>query len=229
MKRRVLLIGGRSKAKSLALSLLSRGYQVTAINMDRDDCLYLSNIKRLNVIHGDGTKPFILEEAGAVFADMAIALTPHDEDNLVACKLCKSQFRVSRTVSLVSDPKMTDFFCKMGIDSVVCAVATVTHSIEQRAIMDEISQTIPLSKAGIQVSEVPIPANAPVVGKKLWEINLPRQAVIGCILRGNSTMIPHGDTRICAGDVLILIYDSDQRSDTICALTGEAALGDRKV
>lgn len=229
MKRRVLLIGGRSKAKSLALSLLSRGYQVTAINMDRDDCLYLSNIKRLNVIHGDGTKPFILEEAGAVFADMAIALTPHDEDNLVACKLCKSQFRVSRTVSLVSDPKMTDFFCKMGIDSVVCAVATVTHSIEQRAIMDEISQTIPLSKAGIQVSEVPIPANAPVVGKKLWEINLPRQAVIGCILRGNSTMIPHGDTRICAGDVLILIYDSDQRSDTICALTGEDALGDRKV
>lgn len=229
MKRRVLLIGGRSKAKSLALSLLSRGYQVTAINMDRDDCLYLSNIKRLNVIHGDGTKPFILEEAGAVFADMAIALTPHDEDNLVACKLCKSQFRVSRTVSLVSDPKMTDFFCKMGIDSVVCAVATVTHSIEQRAIMDEISQTIPLSKAGVQVSEVPIPANAPVVGKKLWEINLPRQAVIGCILRGNSTMIPHGDTRICAGDVLILIYDSDQRSDTICALTGEAALGDRKV
>lgn len=224
MKRRVLLIGGRSQAKSLALSLLSRGYQVTAINMERDDCLYLSNIRGLNVMYGDGTKPFILEEAGAAFADMAIALTPHDEDNLVACKLCKAQFQVSRTVSLVSDPKMTDFFCKMGIDSVVCAIAAITHSIEQRAFMDEISQTIPLSKAGIQVSEVPVPANAPAVGKKLWEISLPRQVIIGCILRGNSTMIPHGDTRICAGDVLILICDSAQRSDAIYALTGEAAL-----
>ena len=74
------------------------------------------------------------------------------------------------------------------------------------------------------IRDSPVPANAPAVGKKLWEISLPRQVIIGCILRGNSTMIPHGDTRICAGDVLILICDSAQRSDAIYALTGEAAL-----
>ena len=87
MKKSVLLIGGRSKAKSLASSLLAHGYHVTAINMNHDDCLYLANDSRLNVIYGDGTKPYVLEEASAASANIAIALTSQDEDNLVACKL----------------------------------------------------------------------------------------------------------------------------------------------
>lgn len=221
MKRRVLLIGGRSKAKSLALSLLSRGYQVTAINMDRDDCLYLSNIKRLNVICGDGTKPLILDEAGATMADIAIALTPHDEDNLVACKLCKVRFQIPRTVSLLTDPKKRDFFYKMGVDNAVCTISTITGIIEQETFMEEVSQILPDDQGRIQISKIPISGKAPAVGRKLWEISLPREVIIGCILRGTDTMIPHGDTRIQAGDVLVMITDSRQRKEAVYALTGE--------
>ncbi len=220
MKKKVLLVGGRSKAKALALSLIKRGYQVTAINDIYDDCLKLAEIKKLTVINGDGTKPFILEDSSAENCDIAIALTSKDEDNLVICELCKKRFHVKKTVSLVSDPKKTDFFYKMGIDSVVCAISAITSIIEQQAFVDEMANIVPLGEGRIQIAEVPVSGGAPVVGKKLWEINLPKEVIIGCILRSSTTMIPRGDTRILAGDVLVLISGNGQEIAAIKGLTG---------
>ncbi|WP_101911213.1 potassium channel family protein [Marasmitruncus massiliensis] len=220
MKKIVLLVGGRSKTKSLAMSLLKRGYQVTAINDTYEDCLKLAEIDKLTVINGDGTKPFVLEDASAGSADIAIALTSKDEDNLVICELCKKRFSVGKTVALVSDPKKTDFFYKMGIDSVVCAISAVTSIIEQQAFVEEMANIVPIGEGRVQIAEVPVYGNAPVVGKKLWEINLPKEVIIGCILRGDTTMIPRGDTRILAGDMLVLISGNGQEIAAIKELTG---------
>lgn len=220
MKKKVLLVGGRSKAKSLAMSLIKRGYLVTAVNNSYEDCLRLAVINKLTVMNGDGTKPFILEDAGAESCDIAIALTSKDEENLVICELCKKRFHVNKTVALVSDPKKTEFFYKMGIDSVVCAISAVTSIIEQQAFLDEMANIVPIGEGRVQIAEVPVSASAPVVGKKLWEINLPQEVIIGCILRGDTTMIPRGDTRILSSDVLVLISGNGQEIAAIKELTG---------
>jgi len=220
VKTKVLLVGGRSKTKALATSLIRKGYHVTVVNDTYEDCLKLAEIDKLTVINGDGTKPFILEDASAGDADIAIALTSKDEDNLVICELCKKRFDVKKTVALVSDPKKTDFFYKMGIDSVVCAITAITGIIEQQAFMDKIATLVPIGEGRVSIAEVPIPGTAPVVGKKLWEINLPKEVVIGCILRGDTTMIPRGDTRILAGDMLVLISSDEQETAAIKELTG---------
>lgn len=212
MKKRVLLIGGRSKARSLAMSLIKRGYQVTAVNSTYEDCLDLAEIDKLTVINGDGTKLFVLEDADAGYCDIAIALTPKDENNLVICELCKMRFNIGKTVALVSDPQKTDFFYKMGIDSVVCAISAVTSIIEQQAFIDGISKAIPIGEGRVSISEVPIPDNAPAVGKKLWEINLPKEVIVGCVLRRDITMIPRGDTKILSGDMLVLISGNGQET-----------------
>ncbi|MDF3005307.1 MAG: trkA 3 [Oscillospiraceae bacterium] len=220
MKKAVLLIGGRSKAKSLAMSLIKKGYHVTVINDTYEDCLKLAEIDKLTVINGDGTKPFVLEDASAADADIAIAMASKDEDNLVICELCKKRFHVKKTVALVSDPKKTEFFYKMGIDSVVCAITAITNIIEQQAFMDEIANLVPIGEGRVSIAEVPIPGTAPVVGKKLWEINLPKEVIIGCILRGDTTVVPRGDTRVLAGDMLILISSGKQELAAIKELTG---------
>lgn len=220
MNDTVLLIGGRTKTKSLALSLLKRGYQVTAVNDTYEDCLKLAEIDKLTVINGDGTKLYVLEAASAGNADIAIALTSKDEDNLVICELCKKCFHVRKTVALLSDPRKTDFFYKMGIDSVVCAMTVVTRIIEQQAFMQEMANIIPLGEGRVRIAEVPVPGTAPSVGKKLWEINLPKEVIIGCILRGDTTMIPRGDTRIHAGDILVLISGNGQEISAVRELTG---------
>lgn len=220
MKTRVLLVGGRSKAKSLATSLIRRGYQVTVINDTYEDCIKLAEIDKLTVINGDGTRPFVLEDASADDADIAIAMTSRDEDNLVICELCKKRFHVKKTVALLTDPKKTDFFYRMGIDSVVCAITAITGIIEQQAFVDKIATLVPIGEGRVSIAEVPIPGTAPAVGKKLWEMNLPKQVIIGCILRGDTTMVPRGDTRILAGDMLVLISSDKQEMAAIKELTG---------
>lgn len=219
-QKNILLIGGYHKTKSLAQSLLTQGYQVTVVNECREECMDLAQIEGLRVYQGDGTKLYVLEEAGAADCAIAIALTSHDEDNLVACQICKQNFGVRKTVSLVADPEKTDFFRQMGVDSVVCAISAVTTIIQQQAFIDDLVNVLPVGLGAVQIIEVSIPEYAPVSGKQLWEIELPHEVVIGCLLRGDSALIPRGDTRINAGDTLIVIANSKQMQEAVQVLTG---------
>ncbi|MDL2205485.1 NAD-binding protein [Eubacteriales bacterium OttesenSCG-928-N13] len=220
MKTKILLIGGFNKAKSLAKSLIKKGYKVTAINKDMECCQLLAQIEHLTVFVGDGTKPFVLEDANAHNADIAIALTDSDADNLVICKLCKNKYNVKKTVALISDPKKTDFFYHMGIDSVVCAISVISNVIEQQAFLDEMATLVPIGEGRISIAQIPISQAAPVVDKKLWEIKLPKEVIIGCIMRGEKNIVPRGDTRILAGDVLVLISSNEHEVAAIQELTG---------
>jgi trk system potassium uptake protein TrkA len=108
----------------------------------------------------------------------------------------------------------------MGIDSVVCAITSVTGIIEQQAVLDEISTLVPIGDGRIKITQVPIPGDAPVINRKLMDINLPRRVVVGCIMRGEHGMIPRGDTTIRAGDVLVLISSDEHEHDARHVLTG---------
>lgn len=220
MKLRIFLIGGTNETIFLANSLVRKGHLVTAINDDIGICGRLAVIERLKVFQGDGSKPFVLEDASAYDADIAIAMTSRDEDNLVISELCKKKFRVKRTVAVIFDPKKTEFFYRMGIDSVVCAITSVSSIIEQHVFINEMTNLTPVGEERIQIAEFPLPASAVSIGKKLKDINLPKEVIIGCILRGDKSMIPRGDTRILAGDVLVLISSDNQAAAAIMELTG---------
>lgn len=220
MKARVILIGGFQRTKSLAKSLIKKGYEVTAINKDEKKCQILSEIEKLDVYMGDGSKPFVLEDASVQDADIAIALTDSDEDNLVICQLCKKKFDIKKTVAVVSDPKKTEFFNKMGIDSVVCAISAIANIIEQQAILDEMGTLIPIGEGRINIAQIQISSSSPVLDKKISEINLPKEVNISCILRGEKTMIPRGDTRLMSGDILIMISSIENEVAAIKKLTG---------
>ena len=220
MKERILLIGGFKRTKSLAASLIKKGYLVTAINIDPGNCKALAEIEKLNVFNGDGSKPFVLEDANAYNADIAIALTERDEDNLVICELCKKKFNVRKTVAVITDPQKTEFFYRMGIDSVVCAISAIAGIIEQQAFLNEMATLVPVGDGRIRIAQVPISQTAPAVDKKLWELSLPKDVIIGCMLRGDKSMIPRGDTRILSGDILVLISTDEHELAAVRELTG---------
>ena len=131
MKKRVFLISGFQEARALAKSLVKSGYDVTVVSEDYGACRMLAEMGGATVIYGDGSKPYILDDADAWDADVAIAMTSLDESNLVICELCKKKFRVKKTIAIVGDPKKIDFFYKMGVDSVVCTATVITSIIEQ--------------------------------------------------------------------------------------------------
>ncbi len=220
MKRRAIIVGGFRKAKSLAGSLIKKGYHVTVVNADIHRCQLLAENEKIDVINGDGSKPFVLEDANAFDADIVIALSERDDDNLVICELCKKKFGVKKAVALISDPKKTDFFYKMGIDSVVCATSAIAGIIEQQAFMDEISTMIPVGEGRVNLTQVTITPSSPSAGKKLSEITLPKQVIVGCVMRGEKSIIPRGDTRILSGDILVLIASEKHEIPAVKVLTG---------
>lgn len=220
MKKSIVIVGGRKKAIILAKSILRKGYEVIVINESYEDCLSLYEIPGISVIQGDGTKPYVLDDANIHNVDIAIALTPNDEDNLMICQLCKAQFSVKKTVAVVSDPKKIDFFYAMGIDRAVCTISTVTSIIEQQAFINDITNIIPIRGGNIQIVEVRIDGYSPAVDKQLWEIDLPSEVIIGCILRGDEALVPRGNSRISMGDTLVLIAGQQQEIPAIKALTG---------
>lgn len=220
MKNKILLIGGYRKTKTLAKSLLKKGYKVTVINDDHEQCNSLAEIDGIKVIHGDGTLPSVLSDAGAKSSQIAIALTSKDEDNLVACQLCKNRFGVKKTISLVGNPNKTQFFLKMGVDSAICAMEKITAIIEQQATVDKIKNIAAIAEGNIIISQIKIEPEFPAVEKTLREIQLPLQIIIGCILRAERSVIPHGNTVIHAGDTLILIAENGALEKAITVITG---------
>ena len=136
MKKRIILIGGYSKARFLSVSLINKGYSVTAINDDMEKCKFLTEIDKLTVFYGDGTKQHVLNDADIYNADIAIALTDKDEDDLVICQLCKKVFNIKKTVAIASDPSKYEFFRHMGIDSVICEISIISGIIENEILGD---------------------------------------------------------------------------------------------
>jgi len=221
MKKHIFIIGGFSHTKSLATSLIKKGYRVTAINKDVNKCRALAEIEKLDVFFGDGSKPFVLEDAHAHGADMAIALTNKDADNLVICQLCKKKFNIKKTVAVVSDPKKTEFFYRMGIDAVVCAITAIAGIIEQQALIEEMESFSQLEHGNIKLTHLTISGTAAAADKKLREINVPKNAIVGCILRGDKSIIPSGNTKILSGDTLIIITTEEYEASTVKAFTGK--------
>jgi len=221
MNKKIILIGGYRKAVSLTASLIKKGYKITVINNDMEKCRQMAKNADVNVIFGDGTKPFVLEEAGADTAAVSIALTSDDATNLIVSELCKKKYFVRKTVALVNDPSKTEFFHKMGVDSVVCAINAITSIIEQNATVEQIANSIPLGDGRVSIAEVGVDGNSPALDKKLWEINLPKEVIIGCILRGDQTIIPRGDTRVLGGDTLVVISSTKEEQEAVIALTGK--------
>ena len=145
-----------------------------------------------------------------------------DETNLVICEMCKQFFNVKKTVSLLNDPSKTKFFYQMGIDRVVCALNMITNIMEEQAVMDEMTNMIPIDEGRIHIVEIPILSGSPAVGKKLWELNLSKEIIIGCILRGDKSLIPRGDTRIIEGDILLMITSKQSKLKDLKELTDYA-------
>lgn len=216
----IVMVGGRKKVDFLAKSLLSKGHHITIIHDDENYCKFLSRTHDALIIYGDGSKPYILEDARIEGADIVIALTPKDADNLVICQLAKKVYGVKRVFSTVSNPTSVEVFKKLGINTVISATHMVAGIIEQMATINEIANYIPLEQGQIVMMEIIVRENSPICEKTLAEIGISEQAIIGCILRGVTSIIPRGKTKIHAHDKLIILSPPQIQQEIIKQIVG---------
>ncbi len=217
---KIIIIGGGKVVYFLTRTFLSKGYQATIINNNKDDCEWFAKRLKASVIFGNGSDQKSQEDAGAGEADCLIAITRADEDNLIACQIADRVFGVPRILAFVNNPENVEIFKKLGVKIALSTVEIVSKIIEEKMEFEEIINLIPLAEGKVNVTEIVLTGKSPVLGRPLKDIDFPQGALLACIIRKDTPIIPRGFTVLEEADRLILITMPDEYEKALKLLTG---------
>ena len=210
----VIIIGSGKVGFSLAEMLSLEQHDVVVIEKDEERRQIIGEHLDIQTVAGNGASPAVLLNAGIRTADMLIAVTEQDEINMVSCMLAK-QFGVQRTVARVRNPEYTEgsqavSYPKIGIDLVINPEQVTAREIAKLIEVPEALNTDYYAEGRIQMVEIKIGHRAPVVGKKLKELNFPQPVLIACILRNHNMIVASGEDMIRQGDhVFVMVRTRD--------------------
>jgi trk system potassium uptake protein TrkA len=127
-----IVIGGGKVGYYLARDLLERGDEVLVLEKDSARAEWLSSQLGSVVLTGDGDEMSFLSTTGMDRADVVLAVTGDDEDNLVALQLAKQQFNVPRTIARVNNPANVGIFKELGVDEAISATEVLLGALEPK-------------------------------------------------------------------------------------------------
>ncbi|RJR44345.1 MAG: TrkA family potassium uptake protein [Desulfobacteraceae bacterium] len=218
---KVIIVGEGGTLYFLSRSFLAKGHRVALINRRKEECVELARKLKATIICGDGSDPGILEEAGAMGADLVLAVTPNDQDNLVISQVASLQYGVSRVLALANDPDNKEAFEQLGVHA-FSTTLIISSLIEQRASLDQITNLLPIEEGLVNITEVVLDADSPVNGKTLEEIKLGEDGLVAVVIRGSQTIVPHGSTRLMERDRVVLVTLPETHAPVVRTFTGEA-------
>lgn len=219
---RLILIGGDRTVYFLTRQLIEQGHHVTLINRDYRRSRQLARQTKATVIQGDGTNPKVLEEALARRADAVLALTPADEDNLIACQIAKKLYGVPQTIALANDPDNEQVFRKLGVSAVLSTTKVIASLIEQQTHFEEITALMPIADGKVTISDVRLERGAPCVGKRLDELDISDETLIAGIIRDGEVIIPRGANQLFADDHILVISSAEAQEKDLTSLIGRS-------
>jgi trk system potassium uptake protein TrkA len=212
----ILIGGGGEVGFYLAKGLLQQGHEVLLLEKDGSRAKQLAEDLGTSVVKGDACEARVLENVGCERADLVIAVTGEDEDNLVICQVAKARFKVTRTIARVNNPRYDEFFSRLGIDVTVSPTRTILHMIEAEIPHRAVVPLLNLTQAGLQLVEVTVPDDSPAAGQTLQSLRLPHSINLALIVRDDHNITPTGDT----------IIEVDDRVFALVTAEGEQALKD---
>ena len=199
----VIVVGGGKVGYYLTKQLLTEGHEVLLLEKDRRRQATLAEQLGEVVVQGDGCEVRIMSEAGFGRADVIVAVTGDDEDNLVICQMAKKKFQAPRTVARVNDPANLQLFEKLGIDTTVSSTQIIFNLLDQQIEPGEIIPLGALKNGNIEVVAINVSERSPVLGQNVKDLPLPGNALIISVVRHENAMLPQGDVRFEADDTVI--------------------------
>jgi trk system potassium uptake protein TrkA len=193
---------------------------VTVVDPDPVHALLLSRRLGATVVPGDGTDPVVLERAGARRADAVLALSARDHENLAVCLAARRRFGVSRTVALVNDPEHEEVFRRLGVTAAVSATRILAGVLEGEAGSGGGGTLLHAAGGSVAVGEIALREGSPAAGREVREIPFPEGALLGCVVRDGEAIVPRGETRLLAGDRLLVIARPELHDDLAERLAG---------
>ncbi len=217
----IIVIGGGRVGYYLVRALLDEGHEVLIVEKNATFCEVINEELGSICIRGDGCEAATLEEVGTGRADMFIAVTGDDEDNLVACQVAKHKFNVPRTIARLRNPKNEILFKKLGIDVTVSSTDIILEHIEEVLPTHALTHLLPIRDKGLEIVEVKIPADSTTVGKPVKELSLPPESILLLIIRKErKPIVPTANTILQAGDQVIAVTRPESEELLRTALRG---------
>jgi trk system potassium uptake protein TrkA len=218
---RAIVVGAGRLGVETAEALAEAGHDVTLVEIDDELAPRLADELRGRLVVGDGCDPMVLEEAGALNADVLVATTGDDEDNLVIALLGKRQFDVPRVVSRINHPENEWLFTdRWGVDVAVSAATSLMSQIEEATATADTVGLVELASAGVSVIETLITDRSLAAGRALAEIKLPTATIVATVVRGGEPRVPNGSFRLEVGDEVLVVTESATANDIRAAFQG---------
>ncbi len=217
----IIISGGGEVGYYLARILLSEGHEILVIEKDANRCDLISEDMGDVVLRGDCCEARTMEEVGGARADMLIAVTGNDDDNLVACQVAKHKFNVPHTIARIKNPRHRPLFEKLGIDLTVSSTELIMAHIEQELPSHPVIPLLKLKRGGLEMVEVKVAPDSRMVGKKLGSFKMIPNSLV-CLIVGKEKgpQIPTMDTVLEAEDEIIAVTESGSSEILRSLLTG---------
>ncbi len=203
----VIIAGGGKVGWNLARELIGKGNEVTLLENRRSRYLTIEQELEHAVQYGDAAELWVLERAGIQRADLVIAVTGDDEDNILICQVAKEKYLCERIIARVNNPRNRQWFELLGIQPSVSATDLILRLIEHEVPSYGLVHLLDLRDEQLEIIEVEVVATAPAAGRMVSEVVLPEGSLIISVLRGGTGFVPKGDTVIKAGDEVLLVLD----------------------
>jgi len=217
----IIIVGAGKVGYYLAKALTQEGHEVLVMEKDRKVAEAIADELGEIVMHADGCEVRSMTEAGMARANVVVAVTGDDEDNLVICQMAKRKFGVPRTIARVNDPKNEELFQELGIDQTVSSTRIIFNLIEQQIETGQVIPLAALKKGEIEVVEVDITPGCPVEGMRIGQLDLPPNTLIISVIRDGHALIPHADTRLRQGDSVIAMIKAEREKELRAVFAGE--------
>ncbi len=220
----IIVVGGGQVGYYLSKALLAEGHEILVLEKDRAKCDRINDELGSICLRGDGCEASILKEAGTGRADMLIAVTDGDEDNLVACQVAKHMFNVSRTIARLSNPKNESIFKKLGVDCTVSSTNLILEHIELEVPTHPLMHLLKLRESNMEIVEIKLSQGSPAIGKHYGDLKLPLDSMLVLLLRrGQRPQTLRSDTVLEIDDQVLAVTRSEQEEALRAVFSSKSA------
>jgi len=218
----IIVVGGGQVGKNVTRTLLELGHEVVVLEQRRDRYLLLDEEFGHRARYGDGTELSVLEGAGIKRpAEIVVAVTGDDEDNIIICQLAKELYGVSKIVARVNDPRNQLHFDLLGVAPTVSATEMVMALVQHEMPQHELVHLVQLRPENLEIVEVEVGKECPAVGKRVEQLRLPGSARLISVMRDGTAEIAVGSTELRAGDQVLAILEPGGEPELRRLLVGE--------
>ena len=217
----IIVVGGGRLGYNLLKALLNEGHEVLLMEKDARICRLITEEMGSVCYRGDGCEAATLAEVGAGRADMLVAVTGDDEDNLIACQVAKHKYNVPRTISRMRNPQNEELFKKLGIDVTVSTTNIILEAIEREVPTHPLTHLLTIEEKGLVIVDVKISPESSTVGKRVKELPLPKESNLVLVIpQEGSAHVPSVNTVLQAGDQIIAVTTHESEEALRASLRG---------